>query len=56
MVDRATATPDKPHVGERADSVLAVLLAGTFIAALDVAIVNVAAPEIQLDLGVSDAA
>ena len=40
----------------RAGAALAVLLAGTFMASLDTAIVNVAGPAIQADVGVSGAA
>lgn len=41
------AAPASPSVG------LAILLVGTFMAALDAAIANVAGPDIQADLGVS---
>ncbi|HXH57288.1 MFS transporter [Iamia sp.] len=44
-----------PRLAARDPAVLAVLLAGTFMAALDVSIVNVAAPQIRSGLGVSDA-
>jgi MFS family permease len=43
-----------PHTPSRA--ALAVLLTGTFMASLDTAIVNVAGPAIQADVGVSGAA
>jgi MFS family permease len=47
-------TAPRPHSSPTA--VLAVLLAGTFMASLDTAIVNVAGPAIQADLGVSGSA
>jgi EmrB/QacA subfamily drug resistance transporter len=49
--DPDTASPARAHA-----TALAVLLGGTFMAALDAAIANVAAPQIQADLGISGTA
>jgi hypothetical protein len=48
--------PEKIHGTSRPGLILALLLVGQFMALLDVAVVNVAAPSIESELGSSGAA
>ena len=54
--DLTQLEPDATHGTSRPGLILALILVGQFMALLDVAVVNVAAPSVQSELGSSGAA